>query len=60
MWGSLVTSCMIRNSGSGASERELEALAIYMGHSMDMQRGCYDRCVPLAYVPAMHTHLATA
>ncbi len=55
-----MTSCMIRNSGSGASERELEALAIYMGHSMDMQRGCYDRCVPLAYVPAMQTHLATA
>ena len=31
--------------GSGASERELEALAIYMGHSLDMQRGTYDRCV---------------
>eukprot|EP00955_Chlamydomonas_euryale_P036891 350583-Chlamydomonas_euryale.AAC.2 len=29
-------------SGS-ASERELEALAIYMGHSMRMQRECYDR-----------------
>ena len=28
---------------SGASERELEALAIYMGHSLDMQRGTYDR-----------------
>ena len=35
---------------SGASERELEALAIYMGHSLDMQRGTYDRfadCHPL-------------
>ena len=30
--------------GSGASERELEALAIYMGHSLEMQRGSYDRC----------------
>ncbi|EIE19955.1 hypothetical protein COCSUDRAFT_19015 [Coccomyxa subellipsoidea C-169] len=29
--------------GNGASERELEALAIYMGHSMEMQRGTYDR-----------------
>ena len=29
--------------GSGASERELEALAIYMGHSVAMQRGTYDR-----------------
>ena len=29
--------------GSGASERELEALAIYMGHSLEMQRGSYDR-----------------
>lgn len=29
--------------GTGASERELEALAIYMGHSLTMQRGVYDR-----------------
>lgn len=29
--------------GSGATERELEALAIYMGHSVEMQRGTYDR-----------------
>lgn len=29
--------------GNGATERELEALAIYMGHSMEMQRGTYDR-----------------
>ena len=29
--------------GTGASERELEALAIYMGHSLEMQRGTYDR-----------------
>ncbi|PSC71057.1 saccharopine dehydrogenase [Micractinium conductrix] len=29
--------------GSGASERELEALALYMGHSVDMQRSTYDR-----------------
>ena len=28
---------------TGASERELEALAIYMGHSLKMQRGTYDR-----------------
>lgn len=33
--------------GSGATERELEALAIYMGHSLDMQRGTYDRCALL-------------
>jgi len=26
-----------------ASERELEALAIYMGHSIAMQRDSYDR-----------------
>ena len=26
-----------------ASERELEALALYMGHSLDMQRSTYDR-----------------
>ena len=25
------------------SERELEALAIYMGHSLAMQKGTYDR-----------------
>jgi hypothetical protein len=29
--------------GTGASERELEALAIYMGHSVEMQRSTYDR-----------------
>ena len=29
--------------GTDASERELEALAIYMGHSVDMQRKSYDR-----------------
>jgi hypothetical protein len=29
--------------GTDASERELEALAIYMGHSMAMQKGTYDR-----------------
>ena len=29
--------------GTGASERQLEALAIYMGHSMAMQRDTYDR-----------------
>ena len=34
--------------GTGASERELEALAIYMGHSMAMQRDTYDRCGPHA------------
>ena len=26
-----------------ASERELEALAIYMGHSLQQQKGSYDR-----------------
>ncbi|KAI3437936.1 hypothetical protein D9Q98_000380 [Chlorella vulgaris] len=29
--------------GGGATERELEALAIYMGHSVEMQRNTYDR-----------------
>ena len=29
--------------GTDASERELEALAIYMGHSVAMQKGPYDR-----------------
>ena len=29
--------------GTDASERELEALAIYMGHSVAMQKGTYDR-----------------
>ena len=29
--------------GTDASERELEALAIYMGHSLAMQKGTYDR-----------------
>lgn len=28
---------------SDASEKELEALAIYMGHSIAMQRATYDR-----------------
>lgn len=36
--------------GSGATERELEALAIYMGHSLDMQRGTYDRRTKAAKV----------
>ena len=38
---------MCRRRGTGASERELEALAIYMGHSLEMQRGSYDRYAPL-------------
>ena len=29
---------------SGASEQELEALALFMGHSQAMQRSTYDRC----------------
>jgi hypothetical protein len=29
--------------GGGATERELEALALYMGHSVEMQRSTYDR-----------------
>jgi hypothetical protein len=29
--------------GTDASERELEALAVYMGHSVAMQKGTYDR-----------------
>jgi hypothetical protein len=29
--------------GSDASEKELEALALYMGHSIAMQRNSYDR-----------------
>ena len=29
--------------GGGATERELEALALYMGHSVEMQRNTYDR-----------------
>lgn len=32
----------LRGDGN-ASERELEALAIYMGHSVAMQRDTYDR-----------------
>jgi hypothetical protein len=28
---------------TNASEKELEALAIYMGHSLAMQKGSYDR-----------------
>lgn len=40
--------------GSGASERELEALAIYMGHSLEMQRGSYDRWVPNSNSSSSH------
>ena len=29
--------------GTDASEKELEALALYMGHSINMQRSSYDR-----------------
>jgi len=29
--------------GTDASERQMEALSIYMGHSVEMQRGVYDR-----------------
>lgn len=29
--------------GSGASDRELEALALLMGHSVEVQRDTYDR-----------------
>ena len=29
--------------GTDASEKELEALAIYMGHSLAMQKGSYDK-----------------
>lgn len=37
-------SCVTYLRGKGnASERELEALALYMGHSIEMQRGSYDR-----------------
>ena len=32
----------LRGDG-GATERELEALALYMGHSVAMQRDSYDR-----------------
>lgn len=28
---------------TNASEKELEALALYMGHSIQMQRSSYDR-----------------
>ena len=38
-----ITIIMHLSRGNGATERELEALAIYMGHSMEMQRGTYDR-----------------
>ena len=41
-----MSSIMRRHRGTGASERELEALAIYMGHSLEMQRGSYDRQAP--------------
>ena len=33
---------MCRGDG-GASEKQLQALAIYMGHSVEMQRNTYDR-----------------
>ena len=33
---------------SGASEQELEALALFMGHSQAMQRSTYDRCLSAA------------
>ena len=40
---------------SGASEQELEALALFMGHSQAMQRSTYDRCLsPLLSAAATH------
>ncbi len=47
MTGGALTSGRKRRRSSGASERELEALALYMGHSLEMQRGCYDRLARL-------------
>ena len=35
-----MTAC--RGDG-GATEKQLQALAIYMGHSVEMQRDTYDR-----------------
>ena len=52
MTGKLTNPHLVRDMvvthlrGGGASERELEALAIYMGHSLAMQRSTYDRCAP--------------
>jgi hypothetical protein len=40
---------MVRDSivtylrGGNATEKELEALALFMGHSVEMQRASYDR-----------------
>ena len=47
--GKRLTPHMVRDSivtflrKSNATERELEALALYMGHSIEMQRSSYDR-----------------
>lgn len=47
--GKRLTPHMVRDSivthlrKGHASERQLEALALYMGHSLEMQRGSYDR-----------------
>ena len=38
-----VVVCQTHLRNTDASERELEALAIYMGHSLAQQRGSYDR-----------------
>jgi hypothetical protein len=56
--GSCIPSTIVRiafisvmnGRGGGASERELEALALYMGHSLVMQRGTYDRRTKAAKV----------
>ena len=34
---------------NGATEQELEALALFMGHSQHMQRSTYDRCSKSAH-----------
>ena len=40
--------------GTDASERQLEALAIYMGHSLQMQKSTYDkRTVEAKVAPAV-------
>ena len=40
---------------TNASEKELEALALYMGHSIQMQRSSYDRrTVSQKVAPAVH------
>ena len=46
---------MCQHRGTGASERELEALAIYMGHSLEMQRGSYDRQAPPPLIFTAHS-----